>query len=170
MPKKKEDQQAGTITVGTAAKLIKVSEVRVRQLVDMGYINRVERGRYNLVNVVHGYIDFRNDDERRASKVAATSRMQDAKTAKIEMELAEKRRDLIHIDEHYGVLDLILAKVRDELLGFAARVTRDVEQRRKIDLEAHDTLNRLSKALNDAGEAIERGDKTLDDLRGEHSA
>lgn len=70
-----EDPQAGTITTAQAARLLMLSDERIRQLVKDGYIPRVAQGRFNLVAVVQGYIRFLKDEERRSSKSAADNRV-----------------------------------------------------------------------------------------------
>lgn len=47
-----------TYNTTTIAKLLKLSERRVQQLTKEGIIPRVDRGKYELVPVVHGYIDY----------------------------------------------------------------------------------------------------------------
>lgn len=147
----------GTISIGTAAKLLKVSDERIRQLVKLGYIKRVGRGAFNLVNVVHGYIDFLKEEERRSSKSATASRMQDAKTAEIEMRIAEKRRQLIPVEDHHAALDIVVGKVRAEFSGLPARVTRDMGLRRQLEAETNASLNRIADAVEASAEFIEKG-------------
>lgn len=150
---KHDEKQGGTITVGTAAKLLKITETRVRQLAELGYIQRAGRGQYNLVNVVHGYIDFLKDEERRASKTASFARMQDARTAKIEMELAAKRRELVPLEEVHFFLETTFGRLKSRLLGVPARVSRDMATRSAVEKEIHAALNETAAKLAEAGRA-----------------
>ena len=153
----KQTAGSGTISVGTAAQLLMVSEERVRQLVKLGYVPRVAKGQFPLVGVVQGYIKFLKDEERRSSKTATASRMQDAKAAKIEMELAEKRRELIPVEDHRIVVDIIAGKVRDEFAGLPARFTRDMKLRRELETEVNASLNRVAGVLDASADFIEKG-------------
>lgn len=46
----------GTITIGEASKLLKIRSQGLRQLVCDGYIPASVKGRFPLVEVVHGYV------------------------------------------------------------------------------------------------------------------
>lgn len=148
---------AETISIGEAAALLKVSDERVRQLVKMGYIKRVARGRFHLTDVVHGYIDFRNDDDRRSSKSATASRMHDAKAAKIELEIAEKKRELVPVEEAQAAIDIVIGKVNAEFSGLPARFTRDMTLRRKLEDEIDDSFNTIAAAVSASAEFLRQG-------------
>jgi hypothetical protein len=55
-----------------------VSPERIRQLSKEGWIEKQGRDQFFLVDVVQGYIRFRNDSDRRAQKSAADGRVRDA--------------------------------------------------------------------------------------------
>ncbi|MDN2579017.1 hypothetical protein [Aquibium sp. ELW1220] len=72
-------EPSGLIPVGQAARLLMISEERIRQLVKQGYVPRSEkRGNLQLVGSVPGYLRYLKDDERRSAKSAADSRVRDA--------------------------------------------------------------------------------------------
>lgn len=148
---------AGTITVEMAARLLKVTPQWVRQLVKAGYIKQVSRGRYNLVNVVHGYIDFLKDEERRTSKSAADSRVRDARANEIEMRNAERARLVIPIEEAIEAQDFLVGTVLQVLAGIPARVTRDLETRRKVEAVCNAGQKEIAKAQAAAGDAARSG-------------
>jgi hypothetical protein len=69
-------EHAGLIPIGQAARLLMISEERIRQLVKQGFIPRPEkRGFVQLVGAVQGYLRYLKDDERRSAKSAADSRV-----------------------------------------------------------------------------------------------
>lgn len=154
---KPEAAQAGTIPSAQAAKLIMVTEQWLRQLVKKGYITPAGRGRYNLVNVVQGYIKFLKDEERRTSKSAADSRVRDARASEIEMKIAEKKRELIPLEDAIGAMDYLVGVVNDGLNSIPASVTRDLELRRSLENTVHQTQERIAKALGSAGNAARTG-------------
>ena len=49
---------ATTYSTTTIAKLLKLSERRVQQLTKDGIIPKIDRGKYELVPAIHGYIDY----------------------------------------------------------------------------------------------------------------
>lgn len=46
------------LSTAEASELIGVGEERIRQLEKAGYIKKIERGRWNLTEVVQGYLHF----------------------------------------------------------------------------------------------------------------
>ena len=74
-------EHAGLIPIGQAARLLMISEERIRQLVKQGFIPKPEkRGFVQLVGAVQGYLRYLKDDERRSAKSAADSRVAVTKT------------------------------------------------------------------------------------------
>lgn len=156
-----EASKAGLIAAGQAARLLMISDERIRQIVKLGYIPRSNKGMYPLVELIQGYIKFLKDDERRSSKSATASRMQDAKAAEIEMRIAEKRRELIPLEEADAALSFLVGKVRSEFSGLPARATRDMPLRRKLESEVNGSLNRIAQQLRTySGTLREGGDLT----------
>ena len=65
-------EQSGLIPIGQAARLLMISEERIRQLVKQGYVPKSEkRGYVQLVGSVQGYLKYLKEDERRSTKSAA---------------------------------------------------------------------------------------------------
>lgn len=153
----KATNNIGMVPAAQAAKLIMVTPQWLRQLSAQGYIPVADKGHYPLVAVVQGYVKFLKDDERRTSKSASVSRMQEAKTAEIEMRLAEKRRELMPIEDAQAAIDVIIGKVRDEFSGLPARVTRDMTLRRSLEAETNASLNRITNAVDASASFIAKG-------------
>lgn len=145
------------IPLETAARLLMISAERVRQLIKDGYIPRPVPGRTTLVGAVQGYIRFRDDADRRATKSAAATRVSDARAAEIEMRVAERRRELIPREEAEAANAYVVGLINEELNGLPARLTRDVPTRRKYELEIDGSKARVAKALADAAEHLETG-------------
>lgn len=154
---KKTTDYSDMVPAAQAAKMIMVTPQWLRQLAAQCYIPVAEKGRYPLGAVIQGYIKFLKDDDRRSSKSATASRMQDAKTAEIEMRLAEKRRELIPVDDAQAAIDVIVGKVRAEFSGLPARATRDMTLRRVLEAETNASLNRVADAVAASAEYFEKG-------------
>lgn len=157
MPKASEASEANQISTEQAAKLIMVSSVWLSKLSQQGYVTKVGRDRWNLVNVVQGYIKWLKDEGRRSSKSAAASRVQDLKAEALELQMAERRRELIPVDDADAVFAFIAATVRDEISGLPGRVTRDRDLRADLEREVHGSLDRLSRRFEKAGRALVEG-------------
>jgi predicted transcriptional regulator of viral defense system len=148
MPEKAESKtEAGTIGTEQTAKLLDITAEWLRRLTVQGYIPKAKRGRYNLVEAVQGYIRFLRDEGKRTSKSAQLTRMQDAKAEEIMMRVAEKRRELIPVEDAQAALDIAMAKLREELAGLPARMTRDMDLRRRLEAETNASLNRIADAF-----------------------
>ena len=143
------------IPLETAARLLMISAERVRQLIKDGYIPRPVPGRTTLVGAVQGYIRFRDDADRRATKSASANRVTDARASEIELRLAERRREVIPREEAEAANAFVVGLVNEELNGLPARLTRDVPTRRKYEAEVDGSKARIAKALADAAEHLE---------------
>lgn len=119
------------IPLETAARLLMISVERVRQLIRDGYIPRPAPGKTTLVGAVQGYIRFRDDADRRATKSASANRVSDARATEIELRLAQRRRDVIPREEADAANAFVVELVNDELDRMPARLTRDLQTRRR---------------------------------------
>lgn len=148
---------AGLIPIEQAARLLMVTAERVRQLIKLEYVPRGPKGKVLLVGAVQGYIRFLKDEDRRSSKSAADSRVRDARAQQIEMQIAEKRRELIPAEDATGALDVVVGACREEFTGLPARVTRDLELRRKIEAEVNGSFGRIAEVLAASAKFVAEG-------------
>jgi hypothetical protein len=95
-----------------AARLLMVSPERIRQLAKEGWIERQGRDQFYLVDVVQGYLRFRNDSDRRAQKSAAESRVRDARAREIALRNAVREGRLIEIDEAMAIVEQMIRVFR----------------------------------------------------------
>ena len=152
-----KSENGDLITLEVAARLLMVSPERVRQLIKMGYVSRPRAGRTTIVSAVQGYIRFLKDEDRKNTKTAADTRVRDARAAEIEMRVAAQKRQMIPIEDATAVVDILTGKVREEVTGLPARITRDVDLRRKIEAEVNGSQVRLSKAVTALLEFARKG-------------
>jgi uncharacterized coiled-coil protein SlyX len=148
------------ITSGLAARLLMVSPERVRQLSKEGWIEKQGRDQFYLVDVVQGYIRFRNDSERRATKSAAANRVSDARAREVELRIAERERRLVELSEMIALADKLVGMFRAELSGLPARVTRDLQIRRTIETAINDILDRIADAATASAGMVAEGSDT----------
>lgn len=135
------------ISLDVAARLLMISAERVRQLSKAGYITIPKRGHTTIVSAVQGYIRFLKEDARKETKTAAASRVTDARTSEIELRIAERKRELIPLEDAMLAMDLLVGAVNKEFDGQAARVTRDIKLRRLIEADVHGAKTRIADAL-----------------------
>jgi phage terminase Nu1 subunit (DNA packaging protein) len=140
-----------------AAKLIMKGPERIRQLAKAGWIAQAgtpSDRRYRLLDVVQGYIRFRDDEDRRTSKMAAHSRIQDARSREVELKNAQREGRLIDLDEVLSVVEELVGLLRSQLSGLPARVTRDLQFRRTIETALNDILDAIADVAAERAKAL----------------
>jgi phage terminase Nu1 subunit (DNA packaging protein) len=158
MPGAGDPTRGPPLTSDQAARLIMKSSERIRQLAKLGWIAYEGTGqdrRYRMLDVVQGYIRFRDDEDRRSSKSAAHSRITDARSREVELRNAQREGRLIELEEALGVIEAILALFRLQLIGLPARVTRDLQFRRTIETAVNDILNQIADFAREKSVAVE---------------
>ncbi|QQC25749.1 hypothetical protein I6H96_02480 [Brucella anthropi] len=148
---------SGLISIGQAARLLMISEERIRQLSKAGYFPRPSRGKVPFVGVVQGYIKSLREDNKNQNKTSADNRVRDARAEEIQIRIAEKKRELIPTDDATAAQDFLLGVVVAELSGLPARVTRDVPTRRLIEKEIDASRNRMASALRSSVATLRTG-------------
>ena len=131
-----------------------LKRTRIRQLVAEGVLRRRSDGTFDVDSSRVAYIRWLRSDERRASKSASASRVQDARARQIELENARRDGQLCETAEAIAFVDEVLGPLKGELQGFAARVTRDLELRKKIETEIFGILARASERWGAEGKAL----------------
>jgi phage terminase Nu1 subunit (DNA packaging protein) len=143
-----------------AARLIMKHPERVRQLARAGWIAHTGEGRkgeqwhYRLLDVVQGYIRFRDDEDKRTAKSAAQSRITDARSREVELRNAQREGRLIELDEAVAAVEAIMGMLRQQLAGMPARVTRDLELRRTMETALHDILDHTADVATQRAQAM----------------
>lgn len=137
---------AGTITLQQAARLLMISDERVRQLSKAGYFQPIAHGRYPLVAVVQGYFKYRDDRREKAEQVSS-SPLTDAKLAAIERRMAREDRHLIAMDEALQAYDHAAEIYVESLQGLPAQMTRNPAERRRLDAIVAIDIARLKRDL-----------------------
>lgn len=147
------------ITVAQTAALLRITDRYVRKLISEGHIPKADRNMVPLVGAVHGYIDLLKDEERRASKTAAASEMQRAKTREIELRIAREEGKLIEAAAAESVFADVLGAWRNELSGLGAAVTRDLSLRQRIDDYIESAVARARARFAEKRKALKDGTK-----------
>ena len=148
-----------THPLGTISKLLDLSERRVQQLSREGIIPKAERGRYELVPAVQGYIRYLRDRSLEVGVVSidvARQRKTAAEAEMAEIELAKARADVVGIDDVAKQWDTILSGVRTRLLALptkvAPMVAPETDQslvKEFIEDAVHIALGELAAGLSD---------------------
>lgn len=145
------------ITRDQAAELLGMEPGSVSRFTKEGWIKK-SGAKYQLRQVVDGYVSFLKDENRRGSQSASRNRVTDARAQEIELRIAQKGRQLIELTEATDALDVVVGKFRSEIEGLPARFTRDLEQREKLETEVNGILTRISKELGQQARALQTGE------------
>jgi len=118
---------AATQPIGVITKLLDLSERRVQQLSREGVIPKAERGQYDLIGSVRGYVRYLRDQALKSQAgapdyMAERARFIRARADIAEMEAQEKRLSLIAADQIEAAWIAVLALLRTRLLGLPDRL------------------------------------------------
>lgn len=118
---------SATQPIGVIARLLDLSERRVQQLSREGVIPKAERGQYDLIGAVRGYVRYLRDQAQKAQAgapdyAAERARFIRARADLAEMEAQEKRRALIAADQIEAAWIAVLALLRTRMLALPDRL------------------------------------------------
>ncbi len=161
---------AATQSIGVIAKLLDLSERRVQQLSREGVIPKAERGQYDLIGSVRGYVCYLRDQALKAQAgapdyAAERARFIRARADLAEMEAKEKRRSLIAADQVEAAWIAVLALLRTRLLALPDRLAPQVFEQSTVG----DTRNLIRAAIREVLDDLAEPDiefKTDPDIDG----
>ena len=140
---------SATQPIGVIAKLLDLSERRVQQLSREGVIPKAERGQYDLIGSVRGYVRYLRDQAVKAQAgapdyMAERARFIRARADLAEMEAQQKRRSLIAADQIEAAWIAVLALLRTRLLALPDRLAPQV-----FEPTVGDTRNLIRAAIRE---------------------
>ena len=117
---------ATSFNIVAIAKLLKLTERRVQQLAKDGIIPKAERGKYDLVSSVHGYIDFLKSkaggDFTAEEVIKNKNKLIKAKAELAEIEKMKATSELIPQEEVKRTWLELVQKVKQKLLSIPNKV------------------------------------------------
>lgn len=146
-----------SVTATGLGRHLDLSLQRVMQLVEEGIIPRRDDGGFDQDECRIRYINFIREDGRRAKNSAENVRLNDAKAKAIEIRNARADRQLIEVTEAIEFVDSALGGIRADFTGFAARVTRDLRLRRKIEDAIDDVFRGGAERMAKAAKVLRDG-------------
>jgi len=141
---------SATQPIGVIAKLLDLSERRVQQLSREGVIPKAERGQYDLIGSVRGYVGYLRDQAAKAQAgapdyAAERARFIRARADLAEMEAEEKRRSLIAAEQIEAAWIAVLALLRTRLLALPDRLAPQAYEQSTVG----DTRNLIRAAIRE---------------------
>lgn len=147
-----------TVPISTLAALFGVTTRQARNLCESAGVKSTSRGQWPLADGVRAILADARRNRETDALAAARTRIVNAKAKALETSLAEKERELIPLSEAVEVMDELVGAVREAMDSIAARVTRDLELRRKIEGEITTAKASIAKALGVAAAQTRTGE------------
>ena len=154
---------SATQPIGVIAKLLDLSERRLQQLSREGVIPKAERGQYDLIGSVRGYVRYLRDQAVKAQAgapdyAAERARFIRARADLSEMEAEEKRRSLIAADQIEAAWIAVLALLRTRLLSLPDRLAPQAFDQPTVG----DTRNLIRAAIREVLDDLAEPDVQLE--------
>jgi len=161
---------SATQPIGVIARLLDLSERRIQQLSREGVIPKAERGQYELIGSVRGYVRYLRDQARKAQAgapdyAAERARFIRARADLAEMEAEEKRHSLIAAEQIEAAWIAVLALLRTRLLALPDRLAPQLFDQPTVG----DTRNLIRAAIREVLDDLAQPDIELEadiDLEG----
>lgn len=144
--------------VTTISKLLNLSQRRVQQLAKDGVIPKADKGKYELVSCVQGYVKYLYDrafgqNTNQIDSYAEKAGLLKVQKEKAELELAVMKEQYMKIDEIEFIWSNMVVSFRSKILSMPSKLapmlTNDTSQIAKIKTiledEVHDALLEMSK-------------------------
>ena len=145
------------ISLTEAARLISRTPKWVTELVKAGRIKRPERGRYQPVDVVKGYVTSILESRKQTNKSATLAQVQSARASEIALRVARQERKVIKTEEALGFVDEVLGVLKADFDGAAASITRDPALRHQIEGKINEILDHAADRYEQKASARRAG-------------
>lgn len=131
----------------------------VHNLIRDGWISADDamKGRYPLAALVCGVMAYYEDQGKRETTKDVVARVTEARAREIELRISMKERELIPRDDATLAIDLVVGVVNQQLSGLPARITRDLEQRRRVEGLIDEAKAEIARSVAGSAGLIEEG-------------
>lgn len=145
------------MSLAAIAELCGLSERRIRQIAEAASIAPEKRGQWPAPAVVQAVLDDCRAARSTSPLAVAQERVAEARAREIEMRTAERRRDLIPVEDAMAVVDAVVAACVAPLDGLPKRLFRDAEGIRKAQEVIDDCRARAAANIAEAAQACREG-------------
>lgn len=144
--------------------LLGIGERWVRQLEQQGVVVKNAYGDYDIPSSVQGYIRFKVESEIAASTDRGRGEKSDydfERARKLKLQNDQTDNLLVPVQDAVAAVDAIFGAMRTALSGVPARVSDDVQVRRRLETEIDSVLTELADGYEQAGRALATGGDPL---------
>lgn len=142
------------------AKCLGITARRLNQLVSEGVLGKEGRGKFPLSFNVKAYIDFKVQGE--VSKLAPSSadKLAQRREQALVRKMAREDRELIPMEESMEALEEVTGHFLTTLSTLPAQITRDLEERQRIEKICDAERSRLSGSFLETAQTLQQGCRT----------
>jgi phage terminase Nu1 subunit (DNA packaging protein) len=126
------------------SKHLGVSRQYVEKLARDGVIERRPEG-FDQDQARLQYLAWLRDPHRRSARAEADAELRRLKTLALQLKIEQEQGQLVEHSAMTEIIDEICGLVRSELAGLPARLTRDLQERRRIERAVDEILRRMSE-------------------------
>lgn len=142
------------VQIGVLARILGVTTRQARNQLETAGVKAVAWGQWPLAGSIRAIVAKAREAKEPDALAAARARAINAKARQTEIALARAERDLIPLEDAIAGMDELVGVTREVLIGLPARITRDLDLRRKIEAEVHAGQLRIVKKMNSAAAAL----------------
>jgi hypothetical protein len=139
--------------VSAVARHLFLSPARVRELESEGVFQRID-GKLEINDSRRRYIEHLRQ---RRPKSPADEKWREERARQLALQNAIRSRYLIPLDDAMEATETTIGFMISELCGMPARITRDLELRRRMDHDIFEMRQRITDKLREAANALEEG-------------
>jgi hypothetical protein len=144
--------KAKIVSPTTLAAHLGVSRQYVEKLAADGVIERGPTG-FDQDQSRLKYISWLRDPRRRSARAEAEAELRQLKMTALRLKIEEEQGRLMEHAEHIEILDELVGLVRTELAALPARLTRDLQERRRIERAVDEILHRMADRAEEMARA-----------------
>ncbi|GHB34026.1 hypothetical protein GCM10007094_23790 [Pseudovibrio japonicus] len=158
--------------VGSAemAKCLGVTTRRLGQLVSEGVLRKEGRGKFPLAFNVKAFIDFKVQSEVSGLAPSSADKLAQTREQALLRKMAREDREIIAMEEAMEALEDVTGEFLTTMSTLPAQITRDLEERSRIEKICDGERKRLAKSFVKTTQALQQGRRassaqTEDDAR-----
>ena len=131
------------VNATSLARHLGLSRQFIDRLADDCVIERHDDG-YDLDQSRLKYLAWLRDPQRRSARAEANAQLRLLKAQALQLKIAVQLGELMEVAEHTEILEEVVGLFRSELACLPARLTRDLQERRRIEQTVNEVLQRIS--------------------------
>ena len=145
------------LSLADCALACQISQQWIMKLTQEGFIQKTANSKLRPMDVLLGYVKWLRDESRRTNKSTSEVRVKEARANEIEMRIAMKQRDLIPVEDALNAMSDLCGVTRQVIDGLPARLTRDMDLRRKWEVNVTEALETISNRAAELGKTVRSG-------------